>query len=219
MSIRVQEQLPGVTPKIDVPLIHRHIVRGHGYVVPARDVVLRADMHKAEGDGRQVRHRVVGVSDAVGAAGLVGNVVADGCVADAGGAVGVLFLLSTKRAGLNPDREFLTRSHLYPSFLSCAAAKFAIAPPRLCPVTTSWKPGFASAALSTAARTRLRDSNQELQKPVCAVQPGQMSVSVAGKLRLASQFLRDWLPRKLTTTSLLVLSTATKPVTSVAKEL
>ena len=51
-----------------------------------------------------------------------------------------------------------------------------------------------------------------------ARQVGQIVVAEVGKLRFVSQFRTLLDPRKLSTINLLVVSVATKPVTSVARE-
>jgi hypothetical protein len=67
------------------------------------------------------------------------------------------------------------------------------------------------------ARTLFSASSQLDQKPWLATQSAQMVVGTVGKTTLVIQLriLRE--PRKLRTMSLLVESTAIKPVTSVAR--
>lgn len=65
----------------------------------------------------------------------------------------------------------------------------------------------------------MRASVQEFQKPLQASHPSQISVATVGKSTSVSQLRTDMEPRKETTTSEFVLSVATKPVTSVSREL
>lgn len=90
MCINIRHQRACVPAQIEIPIVHRNVIRRHSNIVLARDVVLRADMHEAQRHGRQPRDRVVQVRDPVVAAGLAGDVVADFGAADARGAVGVL---------------------------------------------------------------------------------------------------------------------------------
>jgi hypothetical protein len=65
----------------------------------------------------------------------------------------------------------------------------------------------------------VRASTQDVQNPSWAVHPVQMSVVVTGKSASARKLRTLEEPRKETTMSLFVLSVATKPVTSVRREL
>lgn len=102
-------------------------------------------------------------------------------------------------------------------------------------MTTILYEGYFARALFTAARTRVWASSQEFQKPVEASQVLQMVVGVSkrsqskffgkrgeylpGKFRLVIQLRTEREPRKETTIREFVVSVATKPVTSLAREL
>jgi hypothetical protein len=60
------------------------------------------------------------------------------------------------------------------------------------------------------------ESSHDCQNPSWAVQSEQRSVSTKPNSRFVIQLSTDELPRKDVTTSLFVLSMATKPVTSVS---
>jgi hypothetical protein len=137
---------------------------------------------------------------------------------DFGGSVGVLLYLVYILEG-SVAAERLTRSVATPEVLSTPAAIVANAPPRLCPVTTTWYSGFSARACVTASVTTLAASSHELQKPPETSQSSQNVDGVVRKEKSVIQFCSDLEPRNATTMSFLVLSRATKPVTSVSLEL
>lgn len=104
---------------------------------------------------------------------------------------------------------YVYRSAVTPDFRISAAARSAIAPPKLCPATMTLLPGCEAAAVLRAPNTPARASTQLFQKPAWAVQEGQISVGVAGKSASATKFRTDMEPRKARTVRDRVLSMAT----------
>src|SRR5690242_11957443 len=79
------------------------------------------------------------------------------------------------------------------------------------------KVGYCACAFLIAARTGVWASSQLAQNPRWLAHVGQILVGPAGKLTFVIQFRTLLEPRKDRTMSLLVVSVATKPVTSVAR--
>lgn len=136
--------------------------------------------------------------------------------------VWLLFWLVMKSLSLAPATRGapkVYKSAIVPLLRISAAARVAIAPPKLCPTTTTLEDGWAAAVLRRAARIPVRASTQESQNPWWAVQPGQISVGTGMISKSASQFRTETEPRKARIVRPRVRSTATYPVTSVKKEL
>jgi hypothetical protein len=70
-----------------------------------------------------------------------------------------------------------------------------------------------------AERTFVWASSQDDQKPIDDAQVAQIEVGMTGNSMLVSQLRTEREPRKERTMRLLVVSVATKPVTSVLMEL
>ena len=83
-----------------------------------------------------------------------------------------------------------------------------MAPPKLCPTTTTLELGYDAAVVFNAARTPSRASSQEFQNPLETLQPLQRSVATVGNSTSVMKFRTDLEPRKARTVRPLVLSTA-----------
>lgn len=111
-------------------------------------------------------------------------------------------------------RDILTRLSVDPLFLNAVPPSTATAAPKLCPVRTSRYPEYVDCADLIRATRSSATVSQDSKKPEWASQSLHKELaSVKPKLIFAIQLLMDRLPRKETTRSLLVLSTARKPAT------
>jgi hypothetical protein len=109
---------------------------------------------------------VVAVRYPVVASILVGDVLCQRRVTHARRTVVVLPHLVSKAQDFPKAIDTkLTNAAGWPAFRSSAAAKVAMAAPRLWPVTTSWYPGVDVSNFSMAARTPERASVHDSQKP------------------------------------------------------
>ena len=104
---------------------------------------------------------------------------------------------------------YVYRSAAMPLFLRSAAARAAIAPPKLCPTTTTLELGCEAAVASSAARTPFRASSHESQKPRETLQVSQRSgAGIVGNLTSVMKLRTDLEPRKARTVRSFVASTA-----------
>lgn len=147
---------------------------------------------------------VVVMRDAIITTSLIGDIRAEGFVSKTGSAERVLAIYEQIQNVVGLSIRRITKATLYPLFLSSAAARLAMAPPKLWPVMVIRNPGFLAAAVLIAWRTRSRASTQDVQKPQCAVQPLQMSTGMRGNIKSESQLRIDAEPRKETIVRLLV---------------
>jgi hypothetical protein len=139
---------------------------------------------------------VIVMRDAIIATSLISDIRAEGVVTKTGSAERVLSRYEQIQNAIGTSVGRNTKSVLYPLFLSSAAARLAMAPPKLWPVTAMRNPGFLAAAVLIAWRTGPRASTQDVQKPQCAVHPLQISTGMRTSEMSESQLRTDAEPRK-----------------------
>jgi hypothetical protein len=120
---------------------------------------------------RQLWHDIVIVSNTIVVSlrrRLALDIVGDILVSEFRLAKGVLHFLAKLSSR---ERGLLTISTVIPLFLSSVPSSADIAPPRLWPVTTTLKLGFALTASCTAGTTTVEASSMASRNPLCTEHP------------------------------------------------